>query len=167
MLVAEKQINERYRERYWEENRKIGYDTEKKHRPNPTPKQKPRVLGKLLLISQVLLVIGAIVYLLCGYAAITKIRIDLTAIEKEINALEKEKQNLNVQLASVDDVSKIEHRAMTELGMQKPQENNMARVAVNVQKRSLQVENIDVHNDEKGFRRIVTEVYNRLTNIFH
>jgi len=125
MVAAQRKYNydEAYRELYKE-----------KKEQKPSVKAKPSRKSPLKAIGifiELAVIIGALTYLLNGHVTIIKSNIELSSLQREVASIEKENQNLNVTLATLSDISKVEEQAVGAMGMKKPDSSDIVRLQVN------------------------------------
>lgn len=102
----------------------------KKNKNNKNNKNKGKSLFKLTCFVSVILLMITGLYVLLGYANITKMRMEVTQLEKEKIELEKMKNDLAADLEGVKNSLKISEDAMYKLGMTYPQEGQIVYVSV-------------------------------------
>ena len=120
MLVAKKELD------YYPEE----IDIQRK-KPKKVHKKKSNASSKLLAIGFAIIGLILSLFILYGYANITKIRLDVTGLEKQKIELEKEKEDLIAELEGIKSSSKIEEDAIVKLGMDYPTEDQIVYMDVN------------------------------------
>ena len=124
MLVTKREIDYDY----YSTGRDIDYE-----KPKATyrkKRKKSKLTYKLFIMG--LAVIGLILslFILYRYANITRVRQEITELERQKIELEKEKEYLTTELESIKSSSKIEEDAMIKLGMDYPTAEQVVYVNV-------------------------------------
>lgn len=110
------------------------YDLEEKSLKKPKKNKEPKknnthVKLKLFLYSTLVLTIAIVVLL--RFAHISKLQYDLSTLQTEVTELQKEKQNISIELSKVKDSRWIEVVAMNALNMNYPDENQKVYIDLN------------------------------------
>lgn len=124
MVVAKKEL-----EYYYPEEEQLEKEKELRKNRNIRKKAKSKSKFKAIGISFVGLIIC--LFMLYGYANITKIRIEINELENQKKELIKEKEALAAELEAVKSSTKVEEEAMIRLGMDYPTEEQIVYVEVN------------------------------------
>ncbi|MBS4540092.1 cell division protein FtsL [Clostridium sp. D2Q-11] len=102
----------------------------KKPQRNKKPKKNNTLIKlKLFLYASGLLTIAIVVLL--RFAHISKLQYDFSSLQTEVTNLEKEKQNITINLERVKDSRWIEEVAISSLNMNYPSENQKVYIDVN------------------------------------
>ena len=127
MLVAEKEYGHYEYGQYHVEER------QKKNRLNNRnrrikAKKRNKAANRLAIISLAMVCLFLALFILYRYANITKIRTEITELEKQRIQLEKDKEFLVAELEGIKSSSRIEEKAMIILGMDYPTEEQVVYV---------------------------------------
>lgn len=122
MLVAKAELNYYPEEIYQEEYKEINKNKNKKVQKK---KNKSYALVKLVCLLIALAILSTSLFILFRYASITKIRMDVTNLERQKVELEKSKLNLLADLDVVKSSLNISEDAMFKLGMSYPKEGQV------------------------------------------
>lgn len=122
MLVAKAELNY-YPEYIHEEEEKK--NNKNKNRKVIKKKNKSKALIKLLCLFIAIVVLSTSLFILFRYAKITKIRMEVTELERQKVELEKNKLNLLADLEDVKNSLNISEDAMYKLGMSYPKEGQV------------------------------------------
>ena len=138
MLVTKKEL-------YYDYPNQVDIEYEKPQRVYRKKRNNSKASYKLFAIG--LAIIGLILslFILYGYANITKVRQEITELERQKIELAKEKEYLMTELESIKSSSKIEEDARIKLGMDYPTEDQI--VYINVGDMDMEEE----ANTENGF----------------
>ena len=120
MLVAKKELD------YYPEQIDI-----QREKPKKVHKKKSNASSKLLIIGFAIIGLILSLFILYGYANITKTRLEVTGLEKQKIELEREKEDLIAELEGIKSSSKIEEGAIVKLGMDYPTEDQIVYMDVN------------------------------------
>ncbi len=121
MLVAKKEYN------YSPEK----VNTEKSKRKKVVKvKKKNKAIHKLAMMGIAMIGLILSLFILYRYANITKMRLEITELEKQRIELIKEKENLVAELETIKSSSKIEEDAIVMLGMNYPAEDQIVYVDI-------------------------------------
>lgn len=96
----------------------------KRHRARPLAKQ-----DKAIIVAAILLMGIATLGLVWRFAAVNDLGYRLTKLERQISRLEQANAGLKVELNRLSSPSQVERRAIRELGMQWPAEQQIVNVA--------------------------------------
>ncbi|MTI70750.1 MAG: hypothetical protein FH751_10930 [Firmicutes bacterium] len=149
MLVAKKEIKT-YRD----------YDSDKVNRKPKRKTKKPKYKLKIFFCATIGL--GICIGILLRYAYITEIKYSLLESENQIVELKEKKQKLSLRLEEVKESKNIEKRAMNELGMVYPDDDQI--VYVNVTK--INNEDIYTSNNKNFFLKFFRNTFAKIINIF-
>jgi len=94
----------------------------------PKPKKNFQFKVKFIVIALTVLAISLM--LLVRYAQITKVRLELTAMNQNMAQLRDQKDDLLLQLEKIKDSGRIEQVAKERLGMTYPRDNQIVFVSV-------------------------------------
>jgi len=108
------------------------FEVQEKQREKVVRKKKNNSVLKLFLLTIPFIILSISLLILSGYAKITTIRQELTELEREKVELEKTKMNLIADLEGIKSSGKIEEDAITKLGMDYPNEDQIVYITVNV-----------------------------------
>jgi len=108
------------------------FEVQEKQRKKVVRKKKNNSVLKLFLLTIPFIILSISLLILSGYAKITTIRQELTELEREKVELEKTKMNLIADLEGIKSSGKIEEDAITKLGMDYPNEDQIVYITVNV-----------------------------------
>lgn len=108
------------------------FEVQEKQRKKVVRKKKNNSVLKLFLLTIPFIILSISLLILSGYAKITTIRQELTELEREKVELEKTKMNLIADLEGIKSSCKIEEDAITKLGMDYPNEDQIVYITVNV-----------------------------------
>jgi len=120
LLVAKKELEYIYNEKEKQERTRV----------NDRRKKDSKVAYKLMLMAISITGLMLSLFVLYRYTLITKIRLDITNLEKQKVELEKEKDGLLAELESIKSSAKIEEDAFTKLGMVYPSEDQIVYMEV-------------------------------------
>lgn len=123
MLVAKKDLEYYHTE-------EIQPQEEQKRITKPRRKRKSKAASKLSAIGISMVVLAICLFILYGYTNITKIRLEITELEKHKAELMKEKEDLVAELVAVKSSTRIEEEAMVKLGMDYATEEQIVYVDV-------------------------------------
>lgn len=123
MLVAKRELND-----YYEREVEAIVEREKKIRNKK--KKKAKSSYKLIAITLATLGLALCLYVLYGYANITKIKSEIAILEGEKLELEKDKEDLIVQLDTIKSATKIEEDAVFKLGMDYAEEGQIVYLTI-------------------------------------
>lgn len=137
MLVAKREL-----EHYYPEQMDVEIE-----RPRRLKKKKKKsyAAAKLAVIGMAMLAMIISLYILYRYANITKLRLEITELEKQRIELEREKQDLIAQLEGIKSIYRVEEEAMIKLGLDYPKEEQIVYV---------EVEEIEIAEVEDGVNTI-------------
>jgi len=137
LLVAKREL-----EHYYPEQMDVEIE-----RPRRLKKKKKKsyAAAKLAVIGMAMLAMIISLYILYRYANITKLRLEITELEKQRIELEREKQDLIAQLEGIKSISRVEEEAMIKLGLDYPKEEQIVYV---------EVEEIEIAEVEDGVNTI-------------
>lgn len=120
MLVAKRELEYTYVE-----------EKEAKNTTRTTNKKKNnRAAYKLMLMFVAIIGLALSLVVLYRYANITKIRLEITALQSQKIQLEKEKDDLMAELESIKSSTRIEEDAFIKLGMVYPTDEQIVYVEV-------------------------------------
>lgn len=121
-----------YPEEIYEDPRKkdLKNDQNKKNNKKNKKNSKLNAGVKILCLFSGLLILGISLFILIRYANITKMRMELTQIERQIVELEKTKLDLVAELEGIKSSQDIIDQAIHKLGMNYPKEDQIAYVSV-------------------------------------
>lgn len=108
------------------------FEVQEKQRKKVVRKKKNNSVLKLFLLAIPFIILSISLLILSGYAKITTIRQELTELEREKVELEKTKMNLIADLEGIKSSGKIEEDAITKLGMDYPNDDQIVYITVNV-----------------------------------
>lgn len=108
------------------------FEVQEKQRKKVVRKKKNNSVLKLFLLTIPFIILSISLLILSGYAKITTIRQELTELEREKVELEKTKMNLIADLEGIKSSGKIEEDAITKLGMDYPNDDQIVYITVNV-----------------------------------
>lgn len=128
MLKGENKLLAREFSYYPEET----FEVQEKQRKKVVRKKKNNSVLKLFLLTIPFIILSISLLILSGYAKITTIRQELTELEREKVELEKTKMNLIADLEGIKSSGKIEEDAITKLGMDYPNDDQIVYITVNV-----------------------------------
>jgi cell division protein FtsL len=131
LLVAKKDLEYYHTE-------EIQPQEKQKRRSKPNKKRKSKAASKLSAIGISMIILAVCLFILYGYTNITKIRLEITELEKHKAELMKEKEDLVAELVAVKSSTRIEEEAMVKLGMDYATEEQI--VYVDVKDTDLEVE---------------------------
>lgn len=123
MLVAKKELDYYYPDQ-------MEVEPERPKKVNKRRKKKSKAANKLLIMGLAIIGLTLSLFILYGYANITKIRIEITELEKQKVQLAREKEDLIAELEGIKSSSKIEEDAMIKLGMDYPTEDQVVYINV-------------------------------------
>lgn len=109
--------------------------------PKRIHRQKKRLNSKSIVAMGILLSFVLAVFVLYGYATITKMKMDISELESRRIGLEADKEYLVANLEEIKSVSKIEDKAIVKLGMDHPRDDQVVYVSL--------VEDKETGNHEK------------------
>jgi len=112
------------------EKQYINNPKSKKEKRAVKNKTKLNTLVKLACLSCAIIIMITSLFILLRYAKITKIRMDVTELEKQKIELEKTKLDLVADLEGIKSSLKISEDAVYKLGMSYPQEGQIVYVSV-------------------------------------
>lgn len=124
MLVAKKELDYYYPDQ-------VDIQEEKSRKVRKKKKSKSKVVYKLLVMGFAIIGLVLSLFILYRYANITKVRLEITELEKQKIELEREKEDLIAQLEGIKSSSKIEEDAIVRLGMDYPTEGQIVYMEVN------------------------------------
>ena len=122
LLVAKAELNYYPEQVYQEEYQDINKNKNKK---TPNKKNNSKALIKVLCLFIAIAVLSTSLFILFRYASITKIRMEVTQLERQKVELEKNKLNLLADLDVVKSTLNISQDAMFKLGMSYPKEGQV------------------------------------------
>lgn len=122
LLVAKAELNYYPEQIYQEEYQDINKNKNKK---TPNKKNNSKALIKVLCLFIAIAVLSTSLFILFRYASITKIRMEVTQLERQKVELEKNKLNLLADLDVVKSTLNISQDAMFKLGMSYPKEGQV------------------------------------------
>ena len=122
MLVAKRELDYYYPEQI---------DVEERPKRVKKRKKKSKASSKLIIIGIAIIGLILSLYILYGYANLTKTRLEITELEKQKYELEREKEDLIAELEGIKSSSKIEEDAIVKLGMDYPREEQIVYMEVN------------------------------------
>lgn len=131
MIVAKKKLDYYYPEEIKpEEKMPQKKKPQKPNKNNKIKKKKSKAKSKLHIIG--LAIIGLVVslFILRGYANITKTRAEITVLERQKVELAREEDDLLSELERIKSSLKIENDAIIKLGMDFPREEQLVHVSV-------------------------------------
>ena len=125
MLVAKKELDYYYPDQ-------VDIPEEKPRKVQEKRKSKSKkVVYKLLVMGFAIIGLVLSLFILYRYANITKVRLEITELEKQKIELEKEKEDLIAELEGIKSSSKIEEDAIVRLGMDYPTEDQVVYMEIN------------------------------------
>lgn len=122
MLVAKKDIYDNYYDKPTIKKTNTVIDTRRKKESNVALKIKAFLYALAMLII--------CLTILFRYTYITKVQIEISQLNNEINKLSEEKQELALELDELKDTRWIERQAMTKLNMRYPNDGEKFYVSV-------------------------------------
>lgn len=140
------------------------YNQEKvrvKRKRKITNKSNNNIKNKLKLFTSAIIILVLCMFVLLGYADITKTRLEITKLESEKIELEKEREDLTTELDRVKSSIKIEEDAKTKLGMDYPTEDQIVYLSVDDN-----IDNVDVAKEEPLIVKYFKDVVNIVLKIF-
>lgn len=93
-------------------------------------KAKPRIALKAIFVLSGLIIMTISLFILFRYANITKMRMDVTQLERQIVELEKNRLELTAELDGIKSSPEIIAAAKNKLGMSFPKEGQVAYISV-------------------------------------
>ena len=123
MLVAKRELNDYY-------EREVEAIVEKEKQIRNRKKKKAKATFKLIAITMAVITLALCLYVLYGYANITKLKSEIAVLEGKKLELEKDKEDLIVQLETIKSVDKIEENAIFKLGMDYPEEGQIVYLSI-------------------------------------
>lgn len=137
MLVTNAELNY-----YPEEIYDIPNESNSKNRKTRKNKKKSKsnALVKTLFLFSGLIIMGISLFILFRYANITRMRMELDQLERQIVELEKTKLDLVAELEGIKSSQYIVDEATNKLGMSYPKEGQIAYVSVNNTDDNLEIE---------------------------
>ena len=123
MLVAKRELNDYY-------EREVEAIVEREKEIRNRKKKKAKSISKLVVITMAVLGFALCLYVLYGYANITKIKSEIAVLEGEKLELEKDKEDLIVQLETIKSAAKIEEDAMFKLGMNYAEDGQLVYLSI-------------------------------------
>ena len=124
LLVAKAELNY-YPEQIYEEEHKETNKNKNKNRKVNKKKNKSKSLMKLVCLFIAIVILSTSLFILFRYASITKIRMEVTELERQKVELEKNKLNLLADLDGVKSTLNVSEDAMYKLGMSYPKEGQV------------------------------------------
>lgn len=127
-------------------------------------KPKKNFKFKIKFIAIAMTVLAVALLLLVRYAQITKVRLELTAMNQNMAQLRDQKDDLLLQLEKIKDSGRIEQVAKERLGMTYPRDNQIVFVSVD--------ESVFQQNEEtkniKGFffLKSFDNFFNKISSLF-
>lgn len=117
MIVAEKVERERwYRQRY-EQNKNIA----------PHKKVQPLKKGRLILAVTLIAIIAILI--LSRYSAITEAQYRISKMKAEIKEINAQNERLQVEIANLNSVARIEDIAKNKLNMKEPESEQVIYIS--------------------------------------
>lgn len=126
LIVAKNELQEYDYEYYNRKNRKNQRKKNKKKNKNNKNKSK----NKLIFLGCSIMMLLTCLFILNRYVEITRLRLEVSNLDKEIVKLEKEKQDLVTELESVKNTNKVEEAAKVKLGMDYPNKQQIVYLDV-------------------------------------
>jgi len=123
LLVAKRELNDYY-------EREVEAIVEREKEIRNRKKKKAKSISKLVVITMAVLGFALCLYVLYGYANITKIKSEIAVLEGEKLELEKDKEDLIVQLETIKSAAKIEEDAMFKLGMNYAEDGQLVYLSI-------------------------------------
>jgi cell division protein FtsL len=103
------------------------YNNEKKAKKK---KLKRKILKKIVKASSILVVLGLIIAILCGYSIVSELKYELNALNKELDKKLEKKDNIRVELDVLSKSGYIEEEAKTRLNMDSPKGDQIEYIDV-------------------------------------
>ncbi len=129
MLVAKAELNY-YPEYAYEEEYQKRKNTKQTPKKAPKKNNKYNLLIKLICLLIAIIILSISLFILFRYASITKVRMEVTELERQKVELEKYKLNLIADLEGVKSSLSISQDAMNKLGMSYPKEGQVMYVSL-------------------------------------
>ncbi|RKD34294.1 cell division protein FtsL [Thermohalobacter berrensis] len=139
--------------------------TKKYRGKNKKSKVKVKMRLKLFLFSFVAL--GICLLILLRYAYITQLKYDIAKIDTQIEELNKEKQELIVELETIKDSEIVEKNAKAKLGMIYPTEDQVVYISVGDESIENQEKIAKEKNNNFIFLKAFRNVVNKMVNFIN
>lgn len=155
VLVAKKKL-----EYYDPEQVDMEYEKQKKIRENQKREnRRAQSIQKLFFIGFAIIGLALSLYILQGYASITKVSQEITELENQKLELKREKEDLIGELEAIKSPIKIEEDALIKLGMDYPKEEQIVY---------MDVKDLDFTNNKDSFNiASETSVLERFKSAFN
>ncbi|KNF09927.1 cell division protein [Gottschalkia purinilytica] len=126
---------------------------------NKNNRKKSNIGVKLKIIFCSAIVFVSCIFLLSRYAYITKIRLDVSKLEKEVVTLNDKKSDLKIELEKIKDSGWIEQQAKEKINMRPAREDQLIYINVssNDKKSNKQIAE---NKDSNFFSGIVDKILN-------
>ena len=155
MLVAKRELND-----YYEKEVEAVVEREKEIRKRKN--QKAKTTSKIVAITMAVLGLVLCLYVLYGYANITKIKSEIALLEKNKIELEKDKEDLIVQLDTIKSSKKIEEDARFQLGMDHAEEGQIVHLSIG----ELEIDNEIKDEEAVLFIQEIKNIFNLAIDFF-
>lgn len=155
MLVAKRELND-----YYEKEVEAVVEREKEIRKRKN--QKAKTTSKIVAITMAVLGLVLCLYVLYGYMNITKIKSEIALLEKNKIELEKDKEDLIVQLDTIKSSKKIEEDARFQLGMDHAEEGQIVHLSIG----ELEIDNEIKDEEAVLFIQEIKNIFNLAIDFF-
>lgn len=149
MLVAQKK---------YQYNTAEQYTSELYEKPLVHSKKKSSInaLQKVQIIGTILLICGVCIGMLSGYTKIAETKYNINSIKNDIKVLEVSIENLTVEVESIQRLDLIEGKAISDLGMQYPREEQM--VFLEQDSYNVAIQSVINNNNTEGQNKFISGV---------
>lgn len=154
MIVAKKELDYYYSDHIEPIERKPKESNQNKKRK----KKKTKAKLKLSIIGMATIGLIVSLFILYRYANITRIRTEITTLEKQKMELVREEEDLLSELETIRSSLKVENDAIIKLGMDYPTEDQLVRVSVKDITLDNNVSDVDESILVKQFKNVVNLV---------
>lgn len=156
MLIAKKELE------YYNDNPHQLQD--KKIKKRTKEKRNHKVLYKVFSIGIAFIGLMLSLFVLYGYANISKIKFEITQIQQQKVQLQKEKEDLMAELEALKSSARIEEDAVIKLGMDYPTEEQI--VYISIDELTLDDEKADELVEENTFLGQLKNIVNLVLGLF-
>jgi len=156
LLIAKKELE------YYNDNPHQLQD--KKIKKRTKGKRNHKVLYKVFSIGIAFIGLMLSLFVLYGYANISKIKFEITQIQQQKVQLQKEKEDLMAELEALKSSARIEEDAVIKLGMDYPTEEQI--VYISIDELTLDDEKADELVEENTFLGQLKNIVNLVLGLF-